>query len=96
MDAENRVLELRPRYARPLRCGLALRIEDTTSGLLVVGLNLLLFAPWMRPLPGHRYDGMVGFAARNNVHQLQTLARASPIVLCSVRHSRRPLLAERR
>ena len=74
----------------------------TSRGLfvLVVRLNLLLLLPLrhsfffvrqLRPLSGHRYDGIVGFAARNDVHQLQTLARASPIVVCPVRHSRRPL-----
>jgi hypothetical protein len=45
-----------------------------------------------RPFSGHRYDDIVGFAARNDVRQLQTLARASPIVVCPVRHSRRPFV----
>jgi hypothetical protein len=55
-----------------------------------MGLNLLLLLPFGRsfffvrqphPLSGHRYDGIVGFAARNDVRQLQTLARAFPIVV---------------
>jgi hypothetical protein len=68
--------------------------------LLVVGLNLLLLLPFgrpfffvrhPRPLSGHPYEGIVRCAARNDVRQLQTLARASPIVACLVRHSRRPV-----
>jgi hypothetical protein len=34
----------------------------------------------------------VGFGARNDIHQLQTLARPSPIVVCPIRHSRRPFV----
>src|SRR5262249_2221446 len=71
--------------------------------LLVVGLNLLLLLPFGRPFffvrqsrprSGHRYDGIVGFAARNNFRQLQTLACASTIPLCPGRHDRRPFVRQ--
>jgi hypothetical protein len=43
-----------------------------------------------RPLSGHRYEGIVGCAAQNNVRQLRTLARVVDNgLLCSPRPSRR-------